>query len=231
VRCLTHYAAQERGTQGQRDASRAALLSAGVRVLPRSRVVAVGPPAGDAPDAPPLELRLEAQADAIAADVVLWTAGAAPAVGEALRASLGAAAMGALPTDDTLRVRGHERIFALGDGAAVAASGGGQLALTAQVAFQAADYAAWNLWAASQGRPLLPFRYQHLGEMMALGAADAAAVALPLPGGATLAGPAAALLRKAAYVYRMPTQAQSLKVGTAWLQRALSGALSGRPNL
>jgi NADH:ubiquinone reductase (non-electrogenic) len=191
-------------------------------------VVAVGPPAGAGADAPPLELQLQA-GDALAADVVLWAAGAAPAVGDALRASLGAGALGALPTDDTLRVRGHERIFALGDGAAVA--GGARLALTAQVAFQAADYAAWNLWAAAQGRPLLPFRYQHLGEMMALGAADAAAVALPLPGGATLSGPAAALLRKAAYVYRMPTQAQSLKVGAAWLQRgaaALADALSKR---
>ena len=205
-----------------------------MRVVPRSRVVAVGPPAdAAAADAPLLELRLQGDgaAPAVAADVVLWAAGAAPAVGDAMRASLGAGALGALPTDDTLRVRGHERIFALGDGAAVASSGGAQLALTAQVAFQAADYAAWNLWAAAQGRPLLPFRYQHLGEMMALGAADAAAVALPLPGGATLAGPAAALLRKAAYVYRMPTQEQALKVGASWLQRgaaALADALNNR---
>jgi demethylphylloquinone reductase len=52
------------------------------------------------------------------------------------------------------------------------------LPATAQVAFQQADYAAWNLWASITGRALLPFRYQHLGSMMALGAAQAA-VALP----------------------------------------------------
>ena len=38
-----------------------------------------------------------------------------------------------------------------------------------QVAFQQADYVAWNLWAAINNRPLLPFRYQHLGDMMSLG--------------------------------------------------------------
>lgn len=27
-----------------------------------------------------------------------------------------------------------------------------------QVAFQQADYAAWNVWAAINGRPLLPFK-------------------------------------------------------------------------
>jgi len=48
-----------------------------------------------------------------------------------------------------------------------------------QVALQAADYAAWNVWASINGRPLLPFRYQHLGNLMSLGAANAA-VALPV---------------------------------------------------
>ena len=38
-----------------------------------------------------------------------------------------------------------------------------------QVAFQQADYAAWNMWAAIHNRPLLPFKYQHLGDMMTLG--------------------------------------------------------------
>ena len=33
---------------------------------------------------------------------------------------------------------------------------------TAQVAFQQADYAAWNIWSAVNARPLLPFKYQHL---------------------------------------------------------------------
>lgn len=40
---------------------------------------------------------------------------------------------------------------------------------TVQVAFQQADYVAWNLWSAINSRPLLPFKYQHLGDMMSLG--------------------------------------------------------------
>ena len=47
------------------------------------------------------------------------------------------------------------------------------------MAFQAADYVGWNIWAAINRRPLLPFKYQHLGDMMALGTVDAA-VAFPL---------------------------------------------------
>ena len=44
-------------------------------------------------------------------------------------------------------------------------------AVVVQVAFQQADYVAWNVWSAINGRPLLPFKYQHLGDMMSLGEA------------------------------------------------------------
>ena len=56
-----------------------------------------------------------------------------------------------------------------------------------QVAFQQADYVAWNVWSAINGRPLLPFKYQHLGDMMSLGKA-----ALPLLKGAGTMLPLAA---------------------------------------
>lgn len=49
-----------------------------------------------------------------------------------------------------------------------------------QVAFQQADYVAWNLWACINKRPLLPFKYQHLGDMMSLGRTSGA-VTLPIP--------------------------------------------------
>jgi NADH:ubiquinone reductase (non-electrogenic) len=61
----------------------------------------------------------------------------------------------------------HAHVFALGDvsGAEPAAPPQQQAALpaTAQVAFQQADYAAWNVWAAINGRPLLPFRCVGVG--------------------------------------------------------------------
>jgi NADH dehydrogenase FAD-containing subunit len=103
-------------------------------------------------------------------------------------------------------------------------------------------------------------RYQHLGDMMSLGAANAA-VALPfqLPSqvsstinssplgpllaaagikltnqqqqqqsegaaGITLDGPLAQLLRRAAYLYRQPTQEQRLQVAANWLNQAADAA-------
>jgi NADH dehydrogenase FAD-containing subunit len=152
--------------------------------------------------------------------------------------------------EPSLRVAGHPRAFAVGDVAG--ADGGGPDAPpgrppTAQVAFQQADYAAWNVWASVVGRPLLPFKYQHLGEMMSLGAGDgaltlpvgvpaslasaltssplaplldAAGVRLGDPGGVTLAGPLAGALRRAAYWYRQPTGGQRAAVGAEWLGAA-----------
>lgn len=40
---------------------------------------------------------------------------------------------------------------------------------TAQVAFQQADYVAWNVWASINKRAKLAFQYQHLGELLSLG--------------------------------------------------------------
>ncbi|RMZ54503.1 hypothetical protein APUTEX25_002079 [Auxenochlorella protothecoides] len=149
---------------------------------------------------PPRRVLLEGAAAAasapdpsLEAEVVVWAAGSgpthAPGSGPSGSAPFPTDAGGATQTDATLRVLGHPHVFALGD-VAVCAEGAGspgsgvsappRLPATAQVALQQADYVAWNLWAAATGRPLLPFAYQHLGEMMSLGS-RAGAVTLPLP--------------------------------------------------
>ena len=51
---------------------------------------------------------------------------------------------------------------------------------------------------------------------MVLGSLDAA-VAFPV-GDITLEGPAAAALRRLAYLYRMPTNEHRIKLGTKWIQ-------------
>eukprot|EP00198_Chlamydomonas_reinhardtii_P002633 XP_001691969.1 type-II NADH dehydrogenase [Chlamydomonas reinhardtii] len=153
-------------------------------------------------------------------------------------------ARGALETEPTLRVSGSDNVFALGDVAVAAPSPADPhhtqaLPATAQVAFQQADYAAWNVWAAINGRPLLPFKYQHLGSMMALGQTNAA-VALPIPvptaladagkssavgdSGVTVEGPLAQLMRRGAYLYRQPTNEQRLNVATSWVKLGLEAA-------
>ena len=149
---------------------------------------------------------------------------------------------GKIVVDATLRVKGYEDVFAVGDVAAVSQTEkfptssvrrpgdagyeedvsfqrtpptSAPLPSTAQVAFQQADYAAWNVWAAVAERPLLPFKYQHIGDMMTTGAADAA-VALPV-GDVTVDGVAGAALRRAAYLYRMPTDEHRARLAGAWL--------------
>lgn len=82
------------------------------------------------------------------------------------------------------QVIGHERVFALGDVAvsntANSSEAGQNLPATAQVAFQQADYVAWNLWSAINKKPLLSFSFQNLGTMMSLGSSSGS-VALPIP--------------------------------------------------
>jgi NADH:ubiquinone reductase (non-electrogenic) len=73
-----------------------------------------------------------------------------------------------LMQEPTLRICGNQRAFALGDVSRAEAeahddqSAPAALPATAQVAFQQADYVAWNLWASMNGRALLPFRYLRL---------------------------------------------------------------------
>ena len=154
---------------------------------------------------------------------------------------------GKIAVDSTLRAAGYDDVFAVGDVARIVRSNAASsssprpgdagfeeyatkesfaaappsppdLPSTAQVAFQQADYASWNVWAAVANKPALPFKYQHIGDMMTTGSFDAA-VALPV-GDATIDGVAGALLRRAAYLYRMPTDEHRVKLAGAWLVNA-----------
>lgn len=200
----------------QRAAATSALAAAGVTVVTDARVASIARGAEGAP----LSVALEGREAVLEAEVAVWAAGLGAGDAPSPLDALGLEA-GRLVVDDTLRARGHECVFALGDCAAVE---GPPLPATAQVAFQAADYAAFNVWATHARRPRLPFRYQHLGDMLALGGPQAASLALP-GGLAALDGPAAALLRRAAYVYRQPTLQQAAVVGAAWM-RAVADAVS-----
>ncbi|XP_068643023.1 alternative NAD(P)H-ubiquinone oxidoreductase C1, chloroplastic/mitochondrial [Aristolochia californica] len=175
------------------------------------------------------------------ADLVLWTVGSKPLVPDLEPCDqphiLPLNGRGQAETDETLQVKGHPRIFAIGDSAALRDSSGRLLPATAQVAFQQADFAGWNLWAAINDRPLLPFRFQNLGEMMALGTSDAA-ITPSFIDGLTLDGSIGHAARKIAYLFRLPTDEHKVKVGISWLtksaidsiasvQTAVTKALSG----
>lgn len=181
------------------------------------------------------------QSQILEADLVLWTVGNKPLIPSLEPCDwphvFPITGRGQAETDETLRVKGHPRIFAIGDSASLRDSSGRLLPATAQVAFQQADFAGWNIWAAINDKPLLPFRFQNLGEMMTLGRNDAA-ISPSFIEGLTLDGPIGHTARKIAYLLRLPTDEHKVKVGISWLtksaidsvaslQTTLTKALSG----
>jgi len=246
--------------EGQKNAAKKALVDDGVSIgsgLTVKKIVLAGSslPKDDDDPAMMKSKKLvyvedgEKKSDVFEADLVIWTAGQVPALHKAGQVvPFPKTDKGAMMTDQTLRVVGNECVFALGDVAVRNDEASSNLPATAQVAFQQADYVAWNIWALINNRPLLRFQYQHLGDMMSLGSRNGA-VSLPIPvpppvsaaiqtgpvgellkfagvsvnttyvgasDGVTVEGPLGALLRRAAYLYRQPTDMQRLNVVGSW---------------
>jgi NADH dehydrogenase len=196
-----------------RKAAQAALSDRGVWIDLETSVQAVG--------ADSLQLDYRAQVDDIPVDLVLWTVGTrvAPLVAGL---DLPKNERQQVQVEPTLQVVNHPDLFALGDLADCKDAEGQQVPTTAQSALQQADYTGWNLWASLTHRPLLPFRYQHLGEMMALGIDNATLTGL----GVQLDGTLAHVARRLTYLYRMPTLNHQIRVGLNWLEKPLRDLLS-----
>ncbi len=196
-----------------REAAKKALDSKGVFIDLETKVAAI--------DQDSISLEYKNQIDTIPVDLVIWTVGTkvSPVV-KSLPVKQNQ--QGKITTTPQLQVLEHPEIFALGDLADSLDAEGKQVPATAQVAFQQADYTAWNIWATITNRPLLPFRYQPLGEMMTLGIDNATLTGL----GVQLDGSFAYLARRLAYLYRLPTLNHQLKVGFNWLVSPIIEAVS-----
>lgn len=196
-----------------RTAASIALEARGVWIDLETKVESIG--------SDEIALEYKNQVDTIPVDLVIWTVGTrvAPVV---RTLPLKQNQRGQLTTTPTLQVVDHPEIFALGDLADCRDAEGQQVPTTAQAAFQQADYTGWNIWASLTNRPMLPFRYQHLGEMMTLGTDNATFSGL----GIKLDGPLAYAARRLAYLYRMPTLDHQLKVGFNWIARPVLDLLS-----
>jgi NADH:ubiquinone reductase (non-electrogenic) len=167
-------------------------------------------------DADTISLTYKGNTDTIPVEVVVWTVGMR--VADALNElPLKKNSRGQIVVSPTLQVIEQSNLFALGDLADCKDADGQQVPATAQVAMQQAEYVGWNLWAAITGRPLLPFRYQPLGEMLVLGKDNATLTGL----GLKLDGSAAYLVRRLAYLYRMPTLEHQMRVGLNWITQPL----------
>lgn len=168
-----------------------------------------------------ISLRYKGQVDTIPVDLVLWTVGTR--MSELIKnLPLKHGDRGLLSTNSFLQAIDRPDIYALGDLADCRDATGQKVPPTAQVAFQQADYCAWNLWASLSDRPLLPFRYQPLGEMMTLGVDNATISGL----GMNLDGMLAYLGRRSIYLYRLPTLKHQLAVGFNWIAQPLLSLLS-----
>jgi NADH dehydrogenase len=168
-----------------------------------------------------LTLKYQDQVDILPVDVVLWTVGMR--VNPILQGlPLKRNERNQLQVESTLQVIDHPEIYALGDLAECRDAEGQQVPASAQAALQQADYVGWNIWASLSDRPLLPFRYQSLGEMMALGTDNATLSGL----GLRLQGEFAYVARRLAYLYRMPTLDHQIRVGLSWISKPIRDLLS-----
>ena len=168
-----------------------------------------------------ISLSYKGQIDIIPVDLVIWTVGnKVPSLTENL--DVAKTDKGLLKVKPTLQLQDRDDIYALGDVAQCFDKSGNMLAATAQVAFQQSDYCAWNIWADINQKPLLPFRYQDLGEIMTLGTDSAVLNGL----GIKLDGSAAYIARRLIYLYRLPTLKHQLTVGLNWLTQPIVELLS-----
>jgi demethylphylloquinone reductase len=172
-----------------------------------------------------LGLRYREQIDQIPVDLVLWTVGnqVNPLVADL---TFQRNQRGQIKTQPTLQTIDRPEVYALGDLAEILDPDGKAIPATAQSALQQADFAAWNIWSQILGKPLLPFRYSNLGEMMALGSNSATLSGL----GINLDGSWAYLARRLVYLYRLPTLNHQIQVGLNWIGQPLANLLGKAGN-
>ncbi len=125
-----------------------------------------------------------------------------------------ASTRGRLECDETLAVKGCDRVWATGDCAQVPMPGGEPCPPTAQHAIRQAKVLARNIVADQRGAKLRSFAFKGLGKLGALGHHRAVA---ELPGGITVEGVAAWLMWRAIYWVKLPGASRKTRVAISWL--------------
>jgi demethylphylloquinone reductase len=171
-------------------------------------------------DASGLTFGYEGKTHHCPADLTLWTVGTVPRswLGET---TLKQTAFGQCQVRPTLQLHDYSNVFVLGDMAAMPAPGRASQSdpsrnrapTTAQAAYQAGPAVAHNLLALIANRPLKPFVYNHLGDMLTLGHGEAVVCGF----GLCLTGRLGGISRRWAYWLRLPTHAHRWRVLKHWL--------------
>ena len=129
---------------------------------------------------------------------------------------------GRIVTDATLRSVSHPDVWAIGDCAATPAPEGGIYPALAQHAVRAARVVARNIAAVIDGQVPVPFVFETLGTMAALGHTDAAADLR----GWQISGFIAWWIRRTYYLFQMPRWDTRLRIAFDW-----TVSLFSRPDL
>jgi NADH dehydrogenase len=155
----------------------------------------------------------------IRAQTLVWTAGTGP---NPLLKSLAVEKdkRGALVVENTLELRGHPSVWALGDCAAVTDAKSGQpCPPTAQFALREAEVLAKNIRAELQGRPKRHFHFDSLGALCVVGHQTACAeLAIPFASKKSVrfSGLFAWLLWRGIYLAKLPGLERKIRVLVDW---------------
>jgi len=149
----------------------------------------------------------------IPAETLIWTAGIQP--NRLVRElPLEHDRRGSLVTGPTLQVKGRPEVYALGDCAAVPVSSGADdfAPWTAQAALQQAKVAAKNIAAGMHGKPMAPFRYRNMGEVVTLGGTEGVSEVF----GLRLRGVPGWLAARMAHLARLPDWSDRVRIAAEW---------------
>lgn len=149
--------------------------------------------------------------EALPVSTVIWCAGVEPNP-LIKRLPVPVDDRGYILCDPDLRVRGYERIWAIGDGAVNRDASGRAYPATAQHAVGQGIHAARNLVAALTGQPTTPCELKHRGSLAALGCRTGVARVF----GIKLSGFLAWWLWRSVYLAKMPRLARKIRIAMDW---------------
>lgn len=143
---------------------------------------------------------------------IIWVAGVKPNV-PAFDMPVELSKNGGIVVDEFLRMKGYEDIYVLGDGATFIPKGTDRpVPMLAQVATQQAKTVANNILRKSMSKPLKPFKFFHIGDLVSLGQWHAVGDVL----GIRWPGPIAWFIWRTTYLFKFASWTKRIKIMVDW---------------
>lgn len=142
----------------------------------------------------------------------VWCAGIAPSPLLQLAPGLPLNDRGYIVCDPTTRVQGYENVWAVGDSAFIPDKDGQPYVATAQNASRQGPVAGRNVLHSIRHEPLVPFRFDSLGSLAAIGCRTAVARLM----GIKLHGFPAWFMFRTIYLMKMPSWSRRVRIMIDW---------------